>query len=108
VDERDKRLARNEVLFREVNERVDELAADHQYPDQHYLCECANPDCTFQVQMARSEYEKVRSDPTWFFVLPGHYTPEIEKLVTKNERHWVVEKVGEAAEYVEHLDPRSR
>jgi hypothetical protein len=28
--------------------------------------------------------------------------------VTKNERHWVVEKVGPAAEYVEHLDPRSR
>jgi hypothetical protein len=108
VDERDRRLARNEALFREVNERVDDLAAEHEYADQYYLCECANPDCTFQVGMARSEYESVRSDPTRFFVLPGHYTPEIESLVTKNQRYWVVEKVGPAAEYVEHLDPRSR
>jgi hypothetical protein len=108
VDERGKRLARNEALFREVNERVDEVAFEHGVGNQHYLCECANPDCTFQVQLERSEYEAVRADPRQFFVLPGHYTPEIEQLVSEDERFWVVQKVGEAAKFVEHLDPRSR
>lgn len=108
MDERDARLARNEALFREVNERTDDLAADYGSGTQHYLCECANPDCTFQAQLERSEYENVRSDATRFFVLPGHYTPEVERLVTKNDRYWVVEKTGEVAEYVKHLDPRSR
>jgi putative NIF3 family GTP cyclohydrolase 1 type 2 len=108
VDERDKRLASNEALFREVNERVDDVAVNHGAGNQHYLCECSNVDCTFQVQLERSEYEAVRANGKQFFVLPGHYTPEIEALVSKNERFWVVEKSGEAAAFVEHLDPRTR
>ena len=108
VDEREKRLARNEALFREVNEHVDDLASEQGFGTQHYLCECANPDCTFQVQLERSEYEHVRADGAQFFVLPGHFTPEIETLVSENDRFWVVQKVGEAAAFAEHLDPRSR
>jgi hypothetical protein len=108
VDERDKRLARNEALFREVNERLDDVAADHGPRNQHYLCECSNADCTFKVQLERREYEAVRADGRQFFVLPGHFTPEIEVIVSKNERFWVVQKDGEAAAFVEHLDPRSR
>ena len=41
-------------------------------------------------------------------VLPLHYTPEVEELLIKEETHWVVVKTGDAGEYVEHLDPRSR
>jgi hypothetical protein len=108
MDERDKRLASNEVLFREVNERVDDLTMDHGAGSQHYLCECANVDCTFQVQLEKREYEAVRADGRHFFVLPDHFTPEIEAVVSKNDRYWIVEKRGEAAAYVEHLDPRTR
>lgn len=109
VDERDKRLAQNEALFREVNERVDDLAADWHIGSQEYFCECANPDCTFRVQLERSEYQAVRADATQFFVLPGHFTPEIEALVSsENDRFWVVKKQGDAAEFVQQLDPRSR
>lgn len=109
MDARETRLAQNEVLFREVNERVGALA--HQLgPDAPYefLCECANADCTFRITLAPSVYEHVRSDPQQFVVLPLHYTPEIEKLVVEEEAYWIVRKTGEAGEYVEHLDPRSR
>jgi hypothetical protein len=41
-------------------------------------------------------------------VLPVHYTPEVEDLVLKEDAYWVVRKTGEAGEYVEQLDPRSR
>jgi len=109
MDEREARLAQNEALFREVNERMNDLAADHGDATVHeYLCECANADCTFRVRMAPSAYEALRSDPRQFVVLPQHYTPEVETLVAEHEEYWVVRKTGEAGDYVEHLDPRSR
>ncbi len=54
------------------------------------------------------EYESVRSDPKQFVVLPDHFTPEVEELVLSTDTYWVVRKAGEAGEYVEHLDRRSR
>jgi hypothetical protein len=109
VDERERRLALNEALFREANERV-ETVADQLGPDVPYdfLCECANADCTFRISLPPSVYENIRADPRQFVVLPLHYTPEVEDLVIEEDTHWVVRKTGEAGEYVEHLDPRSR
>lgn len=106
MDARQKRLAQNEALFREVNERVQDHSADatvHQY-----LCECANSDCTFRITLPSEEYEAVRGDPRQFMVLPLHYTPEIEELVAEKDGYWIVLKTGEEGEYVEQLDPRSR
>jgi AraC-like DNA-binding protein len=109
VDERERRLALNEALFREANERV-ETVADRLGQDVPYefLCECANADCTFRISLPLSVYESIRADPRQFVVLPLHYTPEVEDLVSEEDTHWVVRKTGEAGEYVEHLDPRSR
>ncbi len=109
MDEREQRLAQNEALFREVNERVDAIA--HKLgPNVPYefLCECANADCTFRITLPTSIYEAVRSDPTQFVVLPDHFTPEVEELIVQEETYWIVRKTGDAAEYVERLDPRSR
>ena len=109
MDAREHRMAQNEALFREVNERI-EAMAQHLGPDTPYefLCECANVDCTFRLTLPISVYEAVRADPKQFVVLPDHFTPEVEELVAQEETHWVVRKTGEAGEYVEHLDPRSR
>ena len=109
MDERERRMTQNEALFREVNERVQEKAeAFGSGTTFEYLCECANADCTFQVTLSTAQYEHVRADPTQFVVLPLHFTPEIETLVSENEGYWIVKKIGEAADYVEKVDPRSR
>ena len=102
-------MAENESLFREVNERVSTLS-DRLGPDvpYEYFCECANPDCTFRIALATTEYEGVRADPKQFVVLPMHYTPEVETLVAENDTYWVVRKTGEAGEFVQQLDPRQR
>ena len=109
MDERERRMAQNEVLFREVNERVKDIAAklgdDGGY---EYFCECANKDCTFRVALSLADYEAIRRDPKQFVVLPKHYTPEIEDVVTEREGFWVVRKSGDAGEYVEERDPRTR
>ena len=109
LDPREQRMAENEALFREVNERV-EAVAHRLGPDVPYefVCECANADCTFKVSIPTGTYETVRADPRQFVVLPLHYTPEIEELVLKEDAYWIVRKTWEAGEYVEQLDPRSR
>ena len=106
MDERERRLAQNEALFREVNERLRDRAGPGEV--DHYLCECANADCTFRITLSTEAYELVRADPRQFMVLPLHYTPEIEELVVEGDTHWIVRKTGEEGEYVEKLDPRSR
>ncbi len=102
-------MAQNEALFREVNERVESVA--HRLgPNVPYefVCECANADCTFRVELAIDVYEKIRSDPKQFVVLPHHYTPEVEDLVAEEDSYWIVVKSGGAGEYVEELDTRSQ
>ena len=109
MDERERRLTQNEALFREVNERVESLAEKQGGGGGYeFLCECANTDCTFTIALPLTTYEKVRADARQFVVLPLHYTPEVEELVLKEDDYWVVRKTGEAGEYVEHVDPRSR
>ena len=109
MDERQRRLAQNEALFREVNERVEGVGRDFRSNIPYdFLCECANPDCTFRISLPPSVYESVRADSTQFIVLPLHYTPEVEDLVAEEETYWVVRKTGEAGDYVAQLDPRNR
>jgi len=109
MDARQERLARNEALFRDVNERVRAIAAVHG-DDNHiyeFYCECSNADCTFQLKGTLAVYEAVRAHPARFVIAPNHSMPEIEKVVEEAEGWWVVEKIGEPAKLVEDLDPRS-
>jgi hypothetical protein len=109
MDARQERLARNEALFRDVNESVRSVAAVHGTDDHVYefFCECSNVDCTFQLRATLAEYEGVRAHGDRFLISPSHSLPEIETVVERRDEWWVVQKHGEPAELVEELDPRS-
>jgi hypothetical protein len=109
MDAREERLARNETLFRSVNENIEEAAASGQ-PDEHvfeFFCECSNLDCTLLLPLTLSAYERVRTDPRQFVVAPGHELPEIENVVVRTSAYQVVVKEGEAADLVTDQDPRA-
>ena len=108
MDAREERLARNETLFRSVNENIEEAAQSSQL-DEHvfeFFCECSNIDCTLLLPLTLSQYERVRTDPRQFVVAPGHELPEIEIVVDRSSAYQVVVKEGEAAEFVTEHDPR--
>lgn len=112
VGEREKRLARNETLYREVNERVSEVAEkllDTQLEmPVGFICECAASDCTEPITATLGEYEAIRAEPTRFIVVPGHERPEIESVVERRPAYFVVEKREEEAEEVaRETDPRA-
>jgi hypothetical protein len=105
---RAERQGRNEALFREVNERIAELNQTFQVEGRsEFLCECSREACKEPVSISIDEYETVRRAATRFFVLPGHEDTSVESVVERSERYVVVEKIGEAAEEADALDPRS-
>ncbi len=65
--------------------------------------------CPQPVLLSIEEYEAIRAEPTHFVVAPSseHVNPEIERVVKREERYWVLEKVGVGAAVAEAFDPRS-
>jgi hypothetical protein len=110
MDERERRIADNEALFRQVNERVKELnrAFSVVLDRGDYLCECGNVACVERVSLTPEEYERVRAEPTYFVIAPGHVRPDVEDVVYAEEGYEVVRKrEGEPAERARDTDPRS-
>jgi hypothetical protein len=65
----------------------------------HIVCECADLACTQQLVVPVEDYERVRSDPALFFVVPGHEWPSVEDVVEATPGFNVVRKhEGAAAE----------
>jgi hypothetical protein len=102
-----KRLALNEALFRDVNERIAETADRFEAEKTEFVCECADPSCTERVPATLGEYERVRAKPTTFLLAPGHEHDDIEQVVSEQGRFDVVDKVQTVVrETVIRLDPR--
>lgn len=115
VDERLERRARNEALAREVNERISALDRDaaesgalERSRTFGFHCECGRGGgCAEMVWMTLSEYEVVRAEDDRFALQPGHEEDQLERVVDRNERFVIVDKV-DAAEPLVADDPRGR
>ena len=109
-DERQKRVAENECIFREVNEQVTKAlpdAFDAANDHMRFVCECASEACTTLIEMTRNEYEAVRANGRWFAIAPGHAVSGAEHTIDENDRFEVVEKVDVAAAVAEARNPRA-
>src|SRR4051812_16301273 len=108
MNERGQRQARNEALVRLVNERIDALdkgAAVAGWPPPDHLfqfhCECGRDEgCPEKIMMSLDEYDRVRAQDDRFAVIAGHENPEIERVVMRNERFLIVDKVAAAESLV--------
>ncbi|MGH3113249.1 MAG: hypothetical protein ACRDOP_07265 [Gaiellaceae bacterium] len=111
MTEREARLAKNEALFRGVNERVKEVKGELGETGAEgkidFICECGRGDCVAQVQLGLAEYEEVRASPARFFVKPGHETVLVERVVREGDGYFVVEKHAEEAAVARETDPRA-
>jgi len=106
---REQRLAKNEVLFRDVNERVRDISSGTWDVDEQveFLCECVRTDCLERISLPLRAYEEVRANPAHFVLVPGHERPDLEFVVAVGDGHVVVEKNDETKPLVLDEDPRS-
>jgi hypothetical protein len=106
MDEQDRRRALNEITFRNLNEEIRQANGHSQRSAFGVICECGSADCARVIDVRSDEYEAVRNVSTWFIVAPGHRQSDIEKMVIRDDRFAVVEKLGEAADLAKKTDPR--
>jgi hypothetical protein len=109
---RERRIAENQALFRDLNEEVGVVAhgfsAGGEERTFDFLCECGDATCATQVPMTLGEYEALRASPVRFFVVPGHQSDDVEVVVEAHANYVVVEKTGQAAKIARERDPRRR
>lgn len=101
-----RRAAKNEALFREVNERIVELTDTFEAEGLEVICECSNAECGETLQISITEYPLIRARGNRFAILAGHEDSTVETVVARNERFIVVEKTGESGDVARDLDPR--
>lgn len=102
------KIARNEALFREVNERIAETAERFDADEARFVCECADPACTERVDVTLEEYEDVRKDGATFLLVPGHEDERVESVVEVEDGREVVEKQHpDVAGLARKLNPRA-
>ena len=107
------RLARNQTLFREVNERIQYLGEVNERigysaegATSEFVCECSSTECISTIELTVVEYERVRSNPTWFVIKPDHDLAQIERVVSQDDGFAVVERLI-LEEYMQETNPRS-
>jgi hypothetical protein len=106
----EERAARNEALFREVNERVLELAERYGKPEAReasFICECSDGECAARLELPVQVYEAVRASSRQFVVAPGHEGSFRERVVARHDEYVIVEKAGAAGRIAEQTNPRA-
>jgi hypothetical protein len=109
MDERERRIGVNEAVFREANERIQELNETFATVTDRLVlvCECGDGSCVEQISMGAAAYEELRGDPANFAIVPGHEIPDVEEVIAKHEEYVVVRKgEGIPRRIAEATDPR--
>ena len=94
----ERRLAENEVIFKQINKDADEFLHDVGVQNllvAPFFCECSDLHCKERVELTPAEYERVHKNPAYFIVLKGHELLTIERVVEKRDGYSVVEKFTE-------------
>lgn len=90
------RIARNEEVFRHVNERIAGSASRLAKGSDHIdiACECGDLRCANLLRVRLSDYRDVRAHPTRFVITRGHRARDTEVVVYRRGDVEVVQKIG--------------
>jgi hypothetical protein len=99
LSKQSERVGVNEALFREVNERIDQLHDELGGASSfEIVCECGDASCIDRFNITSSDYEELRRDVHRFAVVPGHEKPDVEEVVEKRKEYLVVVKTDRDAQ----------
>ena len=107
-EERERRAAQNQLLFRAVNEQIVGMTENFRsdLSDINLVCECWTPSCTGTIRCRLEEFELLDRTGNMFIVLPGHEDLLVEDVVDASNGYVVVRKRDLAARIVEQAQAR--
>jgi len=85
-------LVRNQLLIREVNERIAEVLHADRDDAMEFLCECSDANCIETIALSYLEYKGIRSNANLFSIVRGHESPAVDRIVQEHEHFTLVEK----------------
>jgi hypothetical protein len=102
----DRRLAQNQAIFRDFNERMQKNikvgkngnGKDDSFTDNSakipidFFCECSDDKCQKQIRISPDTYNKIHEDKLQFIVLPDHQIERIEDIVERQPGYLVIRK----------------
>ncbi|MFL5982207.1 MAG: hypothetical protein ACJ74D_07980 [Gaiellaceae bacterium] len=110
MSSREERIGLNEAVFREVNDRIEDLAQSFDLGTQplDMICECGDATCVERIHMSHADYKRLRSESAQFAISPGHEAPDVETVVARCKGYDIVMKdEGVPRKIAESTDPRS-
>jgi len=107
-EERQRRAAHNQLLFRSVNEQIIGMTENFRsdLSDLDLVCECWSPSCTGTIRCRLEDFEQLDRTGNMFIVLPGHEDLGVEDVVDASNGYVVVRKRDLAARIVEQAQDR--
>jgi hypothetical protein len=95
----ERKLAENEVIFRQANLNVAEFMVEGEGEDTKtvipFYCECSNRNCRKRIRLTPKKYQAFHQKRRYFIAIDGHEIPAIEKIIQKKDGFNVIEKFGE-------------
>ena len=92
----DEQSARVQLLYRDVNERIQAVGAEMLWLGEdseiEVICECLRLSCAARIPIASREYIRVRTHPGRFVVLADHEALSVESVVETHPSYLIVEK----------------
>ena len=107
-EERERRAAQNQLLFRAVNEQIVEMTEKFRSDpsDLNLVCECRDTTCTGTVRVRLEDYKRLDRNGSMLIVLRGHEDRHVEDVVDQVDGYVVVRKRDLAARIVEQAQAR--
>jgi hypothetical protein len=104
----ERRMAENEVVFREYNENIqkgfddikriaeEDGQSSHQFQldakPLKFYCECSDENCKKRILLKPSRYNDIHEHRDRFIILSGHEAESIERIIGKEADFFIVEK----------------
>jgi hypothetical protein len=104
----EERLAKNQILFRVLNENIANIAATLSGDEPfEFICECATSGCFERLSLSLPDYQHVRENGSHFLLAGGHEDLSVEMVTEKYPGYVVVEKDGVAGLMAHDENPRA-
>ncbi len=97
--ERKQRIVKNELEFRDYNNRrlqVEDVAPTDDEELLPFICECGNEDCIEALAVTAAQFVEAHAAPNRFLVKPGHVYPDVERVIFEQPTFAIVEKYTSA------------
>ena len=109
-EEREIRAARNQALFRAVNDKMLELneSFGELIGTFAIACECSRIDCVELLEIPADAYRSIREQPRTFALLTAHIEQDVERVLSTHDGYAVVEVLGHGARIAEATFRRGR